>query len=73
MECSQVYKVFANESHNDKLRLTISKKPRKMQLEFGEILTIDNTNNNKTSVKLDNNSDKLNSLYISGGCKTTAL
>lgn len=94
MECSQVYKILANESHNDKLKLLISKNPVSMQLQFNDSLNIDEqqngiTNNSSTSSsiqimnrKINNkwetnnngtNNDKLNNLYITSSCKTTAL
>ena len=75
MECSQVYKIFASESHNDKIKLLISKKPRKMQLEFNE--TTNNINDEQSSSSSSNkkwDQDKFNNLYLNGNsCKTTAL
>ncbi len=79
MECSQVYKIFANESHNDKIKLLISKKPRKMQLEFNETTTNNNNNDEQNSNSSSSSNkkwdqDKLNNLYLNGNsCKTTAL
>ena len=66
-----MYKILANESYNDKLKLLISKKPRKMQLEFNEPINFDEKNSNKASTNNNNNNN--NGVYIAGSCKTTAL
>ena len=65
-----MFKILANESHNDKLKLIISKKPRKMQLEFNEPLNFDDQNSNHTKTPSFNNN---NGVYVTGSCKTTAL